>query len=95
MVIHLDSQSTILKSKLRNVFDFNDLLRILFAKDIFTHKGLEAEMNFLLKREVMRMVISLLDRNDSINLLQDNGVLLELLNFYYRVHIGRVKKINS
>ena len=52
-------------------------------------------MNFLLKREVMKIVLSFLDRNDSISLLQDNNHLLELLNFYYKVFVGRAKRQND
>lgn len=76
MISSLDSQSASIKSKLRQIFDFNDFLEILSGMDIYTHKGLEAEMNFLLKRETMKIVSALLDRNDSINLLQDNQHLL-------------------
>lgn len=92
MLVNLDSQSSGLKSKLRSLFNFNHFLQILAGKDVYTDTDFEAQMNFLLKREVMKIVSCLLDRNDSINLLQGNQDLLELVNFYYRVHVGRAKK---
>lgn len=37
MVESLDSQSTIIKAKLRNIFSLNYLFRILAGPDIYTH----------------------------------------------------------
>lgn len=73
MVETLDSQSTIIKTKLRNTFSLNYLIRILAEPDIYSHTGLQAQMRFLLKREVRRIVVFLIERNDAIQLLHDNA----------------------
>jgi hypothetical protein len=95
MADSLDSQSTIIKSKLRNVFSFNYLLRILAGSDIYSHTGLQAQMRFLLKKVVRRIVLYTIERNDSIHLLHENIELLNLVEFYYVIFIERPKKIKE
>lgn len=41
MIESLDSQSTILKTKLRSTFSLSYLFRILAGNDIYTHSGLQ------------------------------------------------------
>lgn len=72
MADSLDSQSTIIKSKLRNTFNFNYLIRILAGNDIYSHTGLLGKMRFLLKKQVMRIVMYYIERNDSIHVLHEN-----------------------
>lgn len=95
MVETLDSQSTIIKTKLRNTFNLNYLLRILAEPDIYSHTGLQAQMRFLLKREVRRIVLFLIERSDAIQLLHDNPELLNLLEFYHKIFIERPKKVKE
>lgn len=95
MADSLDSQSTIIKSKLRNVFNFNYLLRILAGSDIYSHTGLQAQMRFLLKKVVRRIVLYTIERNDSIHLLHENIELLNLVEFYYVIFIEHPKKIKE
>jgi len=95
MVDSLESQSTIIKTKLRNIFDINYLFEILASPDIYSQNDLESKMRFLLKKQVMRIVMYFLERNDSINLLLDNAYLNSLLGFLYDVFVERRKKIDK
>lgn len=87
MVDSLDSQSTIIKTKLRNIFSFNYLIRILALPDIYSHTGLQAQMVFLLKKQIRRIVLYMIERNDSIRFLHDNEEVLNLLDFYYKIFV--------
>jgi hypothetical protein len=60
MVNSLDSQSTIIKTKLRNIFNFDYLIQILALPDMYSHTGLRAQMIFLLKKQVRRIVLYLI-----------------------------------
>lgn len=95
MVDCLESQSTIIKSKLRNVFNFNYLIRILSLPDIYSHTGIQAKMRFLLKKQIKRIVLYMLERNDSIHLLHENLEVLNLLEFYYSIFVERPKKVKE
>lgn len=92
MVDNLGSQSTIIKTKIRNTFDVNYLLGILAGNDIYTHTGLQGQMRFLLKRQIMRIMLYILEKNDAANLISDNNDLLHLLDFYHRIFVERAKK---
>jgi hypothetical protein len=72
MVESLDSQSTIIKAKLRSLFSLNYLFNILSGPDIYTHDGLQSQMRFLIKKHARKIVCYLIERNDSINSLMNN-----------------------
>lgn len=93
MVQCLDSQSTVIKAKFRSLFNLNYLFNLLAGPDIYTHEGLQAQMRFLIKKQVRKIISYIIERNDSINILMNNEELLNLLDMYKQVFVLRAKKI--
>ena len=89
---YLEYSGSIIKHKIKDSINIEELLRILALPDIYSHRGTVPEMNFLLKKEALVLVNLYLDRTDSLARLYDSEGLQSLLTTFVSIFIFNREK---
>jgi len=59
----LGNRTTKLRKSVKNILTLDYLFSLLAIDDIYSHSGLTAEMNFVLKMEVLKLIAIYMENN--------------------------------
>jgi hypothetical protein len=85
---YLEYSGSSLKYKTRDSINVESLLRVLALPDIYSHRGVIPELNFLLKKEAIVLLNLFLDKTDSLLRLYESSALTAMLDHYINIFLN-------